>query len=177
MNIRKITPKHLLISIFIINIIIMIFNTVFSNENIFDIFTYGESSFGDFWNTVDYAYSDYDGSVPYPPLAYLFVMLFSLPIKNSIIIGTPIDEIIQSGYGQLTVLIYLGCFILLMVMSIYEVIPKDAKWLSFIILFSYPFLAAYERGNLVVFSILFLYIGLFLYENKKIPKKGMEVEN
>ncbi len=170
--IHKISPENVFLGVCLLNILIMFCILLNSYGAALEIMSYGESNFGDFWFHIDkvlYADSIYgnssDANAIFPPLAYCFLKLFATLIMNR---AYNIDIPVRiSGYGILCLVIYLTLFILLFVFVIQYIYKSEScikqKLLPFIFIFSYPFLGcAIERGNLVLYAMLFLMLGLAL---------------
>ena len=80
-----------------------------------DVFTYGENQFGDFWEPVLHLLSDdavYNGNFHfiYPPLCYMFLMIFCNFIGYEY---DNVPNIVTSGYGMLTASMFIAVFIVL----------------------------------------------------------------
>ena len=161
----------------IINIIIMVLMILNSKGKIIDAMTYGESNFVDFWAhierllTRDNVYTDADAI--FPPLLYCFLKLFSTPLSYKLSLGMTITEIATSGFGILVLAVYLLFFYALFTLAVsllYKTTDNVKKnILTFLLLFSYPFLGcAFERGNPVIYAMVFLMLGIALKDSKNV---------
>ena len=137
--------------------------------------TYSESKFIDFWSHIErllYNQNIYamDADAIFPPLAYLFLRLFSYPLTYKAAVDNELGHIADSGFGMLTVVMYMLLFAWLFMIAIHFFYKTDSflkkSVLSGILLFSYAVWGfAFERGNLVIYAMVFLMLGLALRDS------------
>lgn len=139
-----------------------------SKGKVMYVMGYGESLSCDFWNHIRrlLQYDDLYGNLKdadaiFPPLAYCFLQLFAQCLRH---FDSSVD-IATTGYGILLFCMYLIIFAALFIMVLNYSYGSKSKVrhmiLPFIFLFSYPFWGcAFERGNPVIYAMLFLFIGL-----------------
>lgn len=142
--------------------------------------TYSESNFVDFWSHIGrllFSPNVYSTDVDaiFPPLAYLFLKLFARPLAYKAEQGDSLEQISNSGYGILVVLMYLLLYTWLFMIAIHLFYQKGTFFkkmvLSGILLFSYSVWGfAFERGNLVLYAMVFLMLGLALRDS---PDKAL----
>lgn len=138
--------------------------------------TYGESNFCDFWSHVNrllfctriYA-SDADAI--FPPLAYLLLRIFSSPLGFHAQEGQDLHQISVSGYGILMVVLYMQIFAWLLTVAVHLFYRTGTfakkSVLAGIFLLSYlTWGFAVERGNLALYSMVFLMFSLALRNSK-----------
>ena len=163
-----------------INILIMVILLLLSKGEFVSALTYDESNFADFWSHIgrllfsENIY-DTDADAIFPPLAYLFLKLFAYPLIYKAEAGNEIEQIARSGYGILMVLMYLLLFYYLFMIAVnifYETESRFKKTVLLgIFIFSYSVWGfAVERGNLILYTMLFLMLGLALRNS---PNKAL----
>lgn len=169
-NKRRITPEILFFIVALLNIGVMWLLLFISNGKAMYIMGYGESSFVDFWAHIhrllnyDSLYGNLsDADAIFPPLAYCFLSLFARCVRYM----SGATNIAITGYGMLVFSMYLLIFMTVFIQVLNYNYKTDKKVvriiMPFIFLFSYPFWGcAFERGNPVIYAMLFLYIGLAL---------------
>lgn len=170
---RKTEIIFLVISAF--NICVMYVLLLASKGNYIQAFTYSESNFTDFWSHIGrllYSPAIYatDADAIFPPLAYLFLKLFAQPLRFKAENGNELWEISDSGYGILMIVMYFTLFAWLLGMGIHVFYKTDSfvkkQALLGIFLFSYSVWGfAFERGNLVLYAMVFLMLGLALKDS------------
>lgn len=164
----RINPETLFYIVSITGIVIMFGMLAISNGKAMYAMGYGESLACDFWAHIkrlmqyDSLYGNLnDADAIFPPLAYCFLSLFAQCLRhfdNSV-------DIARTGYGVLVFNMYLIIFVAAFIMVLNDYYESKNKVfhviLPFIFLFSYPFWGcAFERGNPVIYAMLFLFIGL-----------------
>lgn len=177
MNRRKcrLMPEKIFFIIAGINVLIMLVLLLESHGAKIQLMTYGESLFCDFWLHIN-ALLEYESIylysyALYPPFAYLLLLPFSKCVE---FIEVPAGN---SGFGILILIIFLFIFWTMFVLCVHKAYkPVSAIYqnvLPFIFLFSYPFWGcAFERGNPVIYAMIFLMIGLLLRNsNNKLAKQ------
>lgn len=175
---KNLSPKNTFFCIALINVMIMFWLLMFSNGSAMLAMGYGESLFCDFWRHIDRLlnYESIYGNLKdadaiFPPLAYWFLMFFAKMVAFKNVDGATTREIATSGYGILVFVMYLVLFIVLFAQIISYAYHGNNFYKSTLVLIlvcSYPFWGcAFERGNPVIWSMLFLLIGLALREHKK----------
>lgn len=164
------TPFHFFISFSIINIFILFNLLLFMKDKIMQVITYQYSNMGDFWGlfyVMDLKNGEYFDN--YPPLAYVFLkFFFSLVGRNE-------GDIMSYENTSLVYVLYLTLFFVLfyIILDFYVIQEKKLKNMIFFILsVSYPiFWCGVERGNMVLYSALFLIAGYFLSQSDSKIKK------
>lgn len=134
--------------------------------------TYSESNFCDFWNHIGrllFSPSIYttDADAIFPPLAYLLLKVFAYPLTYKAQQGENLEQISRSGFGVLTLLMYFLLYIWLLTIALHIFYKKESFIPKMILLgifiFSYSIWGfAFERGNLVIYAMVFLMLGLGL---------------
>lgn len=176
---RQITER-IFFGFAILNIIITYVILVVSKGEFVYALTYDESNFADFWshlNRLLYSQHIYstDADAVFPPLAYLFLKLFAYPLTYKAEAGAELGHISQSGFGILTVVMYILLFAWLFMIAVHLLYVTDSFYkkaaLAGILLFSYSVWGfAFERGNLALYTLVFLMFGLALQNS---PNKVM----
>lgn len=139
---------------------------------------YGDSLFCDFWGHIkrllnyENLYGNLkDADAIFPPLAYWFMMFFARMVTFKNADGAIIRDIATSGYGILVLIMYLVLFVVLFVQAINYSYKENTRYKTLLILVfmcSYPFWGcAFERGNPVIWAMLFLLLGLILRNHEK----------
>lgn len=169
---RQKTTKIIFFGLAILNIFIMYVILIASNGRFVFTLTYSESNFCDFWSHIGrllYSHNIYatDADAIFPPLAYLFLKIFAYPLSFKTKTTNNLDEISKSGYGILVVVMYILLFTWLLMIAIHTFyktgIFLEKTVLIGIFLFSYSVWGfAFERGNMVLYALVFLMIGLAL---------------
>lgn len=115
---HNLTPENIFFFLSILNITIMLILIMGSRGQVITTMSYGESRFCDFWAHIgrllngDNIYGT-DADAIFPPLLYLFMRLFAIPLSNKIDDGGyDLTEISSSGYGGLTLVLYFMLFLL-----------------------------------------------------------------
>lgn len=167
---RRFTPEVLFFVVAFIGIAIMLMLLFVSDGKAMLTMGYGESMFCDFWAHIhklfnyDSLYGNLaDADAIFPPLAYCFLNLFARCMQYDVS-GFNIS---MTGYGVLILIMYMLIFMTTFVQILnydYKTNKKVLKIIApFIFLFSYPFWGcAFERGNPVIYAMLFLYMGIVL---------------
>lgn len=171
---RKIT-EIIFFGLSVLNLCMMYVMLLLSKGQYVFALTYDESNFTDFWSHIgrllfssDIYTTDTDAI--FPPLAYLFLKLFAYPLKYKAEQGDDLDRISQSGYGILVVLMFLLLYVWLLTIAIH-VFYKAGNFskkmiLLAILIFSYSIWGfAFERGNLVLYAMVLLMLGLALRDS------------
>ncbi len=138
-----------------------------------DQLTYSESIFADFWSHIDRLMRGgniygADADAVFPPLAYLFLKIFACPLQYKANAGQNAAEISITGFGILTIAMYLLLFGYLFCIAVRMLSRDHAKervstMVSGVLLFSYAVWGfAFERGNLTMYAMLFLMFGMAL---------------
>lgn len=165
----RITPEILFFIVALIGIGCMLSMLIVSGGGVMERMVYDESRFCDFWAHInrlldyDNIYGNLaDADAIFPPLAYGFLAFFARCVRPN-----GVDDIAGTGFGILIFIMYLMIFMT----GFIQILDYDYRahnrllrvLLPFVFLFSYPFWGfAFERGNLVMYAMLFLYIGLAL---------------
>lgn len=142
--------------------------------------TYDESNFTDFWSHIGrllFSPNIYttDADAIFPPLAYLFLKLFAYPLSYKAEQGQDLEQISHSGYGILAVLMFILLYVWLLMIAVHAFYKTDNTFkkniLLAILIFSYSVWGfAFERGNLVLYAMVFLMLGLALRDS---PHKAL----
>lgn len=172
---QKRTLENLFLGISVLNLFVMYGMLLLSKGSFIEKITYSESNFIDFWSHIGrllYSPSIYatDADAIFPPLAYLFLKLFAEPLRFKAENGNELWEISNSGYGILMVVMYFLLFVWLLGAGIYTYYKTNSymkkQVLLGIFLFSYSIWGfAFERGNLVLYAMVFLMLGLALKDS------------
>lgn len=172
---EKTTPERFFFVISALNLFIMYIMLLLSKGSFIEKITYSESNFIDFWSHIGrllYSPAIYstDADAIFPPLAYLFLKLFAYPLGFKAENGNELWEISNSGYGILMVVMYFLLFAWLLGIGIYVYYKTNSfvkkQVLLGICLFSYSIWGfAFERGNLVLYAMVFLMLGLALKDS------------
>ena len=169
------TTEKIFFGVAIFNIFITYVILVASKGNFMYELTYSESNFCDLWDHIWRLLSSRniyttDADAIFPPLAYLFLKIFAYPLIYKVEAGDDFWKVSQSGYGILMVVMYLILFIWLLTIAVrvyYRTgtFMKESALLG-ILLFSYlTWGFAIERGNLVLYAMVFLMLGLALRDS------------
>lgn len=134
---------------------------------------YGEGDFCDFWAHInrilqgsDFYANTSDADAIFPPLAYTFLSIFA----NILSFRVSSDvSLYQTGYGMLIFLMYIIVFVAAFIQTVHYAYKDKAQYrvlLCFVFLLSYPFWGcAFERGNPVIYAMLFLLMGIAFRES------------
>lgn len=167
---KKITPEQMFIGFAVFNILIMFLQLITSNGEKLALMTYGEGNFCDFWEHIkkiiynDSIYGNTsDPDAIFPPLLYSFLSIFATIVKDRE--RTAEVFVSTTGYGMLCLAMYLILFVFFFIEVVHYFYKSDSgikkAVVAFILIFSYPFWGcAFERGNPVMYAMLFLMIGL-----------------
>lgn len=169
------TPKGLFYAVSIVDIVIMIFLLMLTQGEVKDKMSYVEKNACDFWNHIkrllnyESLYGNLkDADAIFPPLAYMFLYPFAklMGFKNA-----EGAELEITGWGILVLTLYISFFTVSFAYTV-DYAYKETKLkrilLVYIFLFSYPFWGfAFERGNPVIYAMLFLMLGIFLKDAKE----------
>lgn len=172
---KRLTPEHVFMGIAMINVCIMVMLLIFSEGARMAQMTYGEGNFGDFWECIrkiiynDSIYGNVsDPDAIYPPLMFSFLNIFATIVKDR----QKASELFVSttGYGMLCLVMYIILFVVLFIEVLHYFYKSNSGMkkaiLAFTLIFSYPFWGcAFERGNPVMYAMLFLMIGLSLRDS------------
>lgn len=174
---KRLTPEKAFFILSLLNISIMIILIMCSGGQAIIRMGYGESNFGDFWAHIRRLLNGNDiygteADAIYPPLVSLFMKLFAIPLSHKIDAEGVYNmaAIRSSGFGGLILVLYFTLFFI-MFASILSIAYKTNSNLKKnammgILLFSYPFWGcAFERGNPVLFAMLFLWGGIVLKDS------------
>lgn len=175
---KYLSPPNVFFVISVINIFIMFTMLIITNGKAVLTMGYGDSLFCDFWAHINRLlnYENIYGNLKdadaiFPPLAYCFMMFFAKMIAFKNVDGTTTRDIATSGYGILVLIMYLILFVVIFVQVINYAYKENTHYKSFLILVfmcSYPFWGcAFERGNPVIWAMLFLLLGLILRNHEK----------
>lgn len=167
---HKLTAEKIFFAVAILNICIVYVVLLASKGRFIYALTYDESNFCDFWNHVKrllYERNIYatDADAIFPPLAYLFLKMFAYPLVFKVEAGEDFWSVSQHGYGTLMVVMYLLLFAWLLMIAVHVYYKagnyvKESALLG-ILFFSYLMWGfAFERGNLVLYAMVFLMLGL-----------------
>lgn len=172
---KRITPVFLFFFLGLLNIGIMLCLLWCSEGKAFINMGYGDSYFCDFWQHIRRLrseapiYGSHDADAIFPPLAYLFLSLFSRMmgyVQN--LYGV---DFTKSGFAVLMFCMYILMFSFAFSETIhyaYHGKKGQKTMLIAILLGSYPFWAcAFERGNMVIYAMLFLLIGMVLRDSEE----------
>lgn len=168
------TTEKIFFGVAILNIFVTYVMLVVSKGSFIYELTYDESNFCDFWNhvwrllTSPSIYTT-DADAIFPPLAYLFLKLFAYPLTFKARAESEMWQLSQSGYGILMVVMYLLLFVWLLRIAVHNYYKgtflKETVLLG-ILLGSYlTWGFAFERGNLVLYAMVFLMLGLALRDS------------
>ncbi len=170
----QISAGKVFFGVAIINICIVYIILLVSKGEFVYALTYDESNFCDFWSHVRrllYEQNIYssDADAIFPPLAYLFLKMFARPLAFKIG-GGDFWQITQLGYGTLMVVMYLLLFAWLFMIAVHVYYNSGSfvKESALTAIFFFSCLVwgfAFERGNLVLYAMVFLMIGLALRDS------------
>ena len=133
------------------------------------LFSDKTDSFMDFFNSIQYGLAPYENKVIYPPLINLFYALWG----KFVIIGEISEhatEIRSSQMGNLLLGLYLISSSVVFFLSLTKLkIGTKAEKILFllIVLFSTPFLYAFERGNSIILAVAAMACFLCNYDAEK----------
>ncbi|MCM1121870.1 MAG: glycosyltransferase 87 family protein [Eubacterium sp.] len=167
---QKQRVERIFFGIAVLNMVIVYVMLIVSKGNFLYKLTYGESNFCDFWShiyrllTSPNIYAT-DADAIFPPLAYLFLKIFAYPLSFKMGAETEIWDLSESGYGILMIVMYLLLFAWFLMIAVHNYYKAGTflkeSVLLFILLFSYlTWGFAIERGNLVLYAMVFLMLGL-----------------
>lgn len=167
--------ERIFFGISIANIFIMFIVILLTKGEVVRVMTYDESNFLDFWNHIRrllFSANIYatDADAIFPPLAYLFLKLFAYPLSYKVEAGDTIEQIATSGYGILALVMYLMLFGYLLNIAVNLFYKKGTLCQKYVLLgifiTSYTIWGfAFERGNLVIYAMVFLMLGLALRDS------------
>lgn len=150
------------------------------NKDIINQIFFGDTNdyFMDFYNSMYHANNDpYALKSIYPPLAYVIYKCFSIFVPNSVLHQSGF-AIRDSQGGNIAFMIYNVIMMSTLVLSIYyykkgSVLKRSI--FSTLILFSGAFLFTFERGNIILLSLIFLMLFIFCkdHRNKKIREMSL----
>lgn len=174
MKSRK-TVENIFFGLAVLNILVMYIILLTSKGKFVFALTYDESNFCDFWNHIrrllfsDHIYTT-DADAIFPPLAYLFLKLFAYPLRFKADMGEDLYTISHSGYGILLVVMYMLLFAWLLIIAVHISYKTGTFFtksvLTGILIFSYSIWGfAFERGNMVLYAMIFLMLGLALRDS------------
>lgn len=167
---RAMKPSDCFLSFSIINIFIMLCLIGGLKEKAIHIITYKYSNMGDFWSLFEIMNLNpgeyYDN---YPPLAYVFLKLFY------VLINRDNDVVTRCENASLVIVLYIVLFYVLFfsLINTYVKLEHNKKNIMIIVLsLSYPvFWCGVERGNMVLYSALFLMLGYFWSQSESKIKR------
>lgn len=173
---KKIEPVKVFFAISIINIFIMVCLIMGTSGEMVRTMGYGESKFGDLRAHLGRLLQDKslygngeDADAIFPPLAYCFLSVFANVVRNKVDAGISPKDAVNSGYGMLAIAMYLVLFSVIFVQIIncyYKGSNIQKITLGLIFLLSYPFWGcAFERGNPVLWAMLFLLLGMVFMDS------------
>ncbi len=169
-----ITTQTVFMVLAVVNIFIMFLMIYISRGRSVLSMTYGEGRFCDFWAhifrilTQENVYGNIsDPDAIFPPLAYCMLNIFALPMQYKVEEEIATADIASSGFGMLILILYITIFLIGFIQILNHYFKQQSilsrTVLSYIMVFSYPFWAcAFERGNLVMYAMLFLMLGMLL---------------
>lgn len=170
---RKI--ERIFFGICIVNIFIMFIVILLTKGEVVHIMTYSESNFCDFWTHIRrLLFSEHiyitDADAIFPPLAYLFLKLFAYPLSYKVEAGDTIEQIATSGYGILSLVMYLMLFGYLLNIAVNLFYKEGTLCQKYVLLGIFITSStiwgfAFERGNLVIYAMVFLMLGLALRDS------------
>lgn len=176
-TLKPFSPEHLFWLVMLIDILVMFIYVWVSKGEVLSRIGYSESFFIDFWNHAnrllfyDKIYGTTDPDAIFPPLAYCFIMLFVHPLKYKLGTADDISEIATSGYGVLMLIIFIGIFCCLFTQQVNSYYKAESKVMKgfapVLFMLSFPFwYFAFERGNMTIYAMLFLWFSLANYKSE-----------
>lgn len=147
---------------------------IFTKGQSFYILLHSDSSdtFMDFFNSLhdgEYADPYRERKVIYPAFCYLFYKAFSMLLPSSEHYSPYDWRFLQSGMVVFLALTVITCILIYLILKPRKVYSYFDKLLPIVIILgSVPFLYAYERGNLILQTVLFILVFIRFYnsENK-----------
>ena len=170
---KCLTPESVFVVAALFGIAVMFVMLWLSNGAAMPVMGYEESISCDFWGHIERLLkyerlygNPNDANAIFPPLAYCFLQLFAQCFRSA---GRD-SNIAVTGYGILVLNMYLLTFMTAFTLMLhYSYKTKSTLFkilMPFIFLFSYPFWSfAFERGNPVIYAMLFLYAGLAMRDH------------
>ena len=161
---KKNPYKFVFYSIGILFLLIFFISILISHGNTSRNYLFGnnQDTFMDYFNSVwdTFGRRPYDNGVIYPPLCYVIYFLCS---RFILIEHVSVGRISPDFYREsmFSFLIYSLIIILILIYSIYKLKKgniQEKRLFCLLILFSLPFLFAFERANIVIVSFIFLLI-------------------
>lgn len=180
---QRITPEIIFYIAALTGIAVMFAMLIISEGKAMYVMGYGESLACDFWNHIrrllnyESLYGNQmDSDAIFPPLAYCFLQFFAQCLRH---FDSSVDVAV-TGYGilvlNLYLLIFMAAFVLVLQYSYHTTRKLFQIALPFLFLFSYPFWGcAFERGNPVIYAMLFLLIGMMVkdHQNKFVREMAL----
>ena len=170
---KKITPLQLLLMLMAAGLILeigslLVTGGAFLNRMVFEL-----GRFPDFFNHVRRFYLDLptiymaDQDACFPPLAYCFYYLISRILFADR--STEMDTLAASGSGMLVIAIVTAGFAVLFVFAAQKLLRMQPGWRKngflLLVLLSYPFWMAVERGNMTCGVLLLIMAAIPLSES------------
>ena len=180
---RSVKINFIFLSVFILSVFITIFQFIFSAVNAKYIFEYPlfqrvrNILFSDFYHVNDMVFENspyFEDQSSYPPFVLFLAKFFALFGDYSKGYGT----VVTQPLGVVAVVIYYGLFFASFCFLTYYLFKKDSwkNWHIAIVLvcffISAPMIFQFERGNYIIYALLFSLIFLCFYnhENKFISE-------
>lgn len=137
------------------------------------IFIRYNDSFNDFMNVqamvlTDDAYAASTYAV-YPPLAMMIYRLITVivPTHEIFLYPTYLNQFTAETYTFLLYTIFTSSILGIIIYATKKGLPITRIWLCVILLFSAPFISMYERGNIILISVIFLFLFACCYDSDK----------
>jgi|GEM_PF-738668 len=148
-----------------------ILNRVINNTDaiLYGLHTFELDSFMDFFNSMKYGLHPYENKVIYPPFINVLYWLLSYLFSDTSI-GFGMSYVRETQVGRILFVVRMILYTVFLVHLIckYKKSEKDASFIfAGIVLFSYPFLYCYERGNVVLLSFILSFAFVYLYDSNR----------
>ena len=172
---RKVTPINLVYLLFSAGVLAMLLSLVLAGGDFLDKLVYDFSYFVDFFDHVKRFYlslgSVYEEGMHacFPPLAYcLYYLVARILYRDNI--GNP-DGLRISGSGLLVICMLIAAFSVFFVFAFFRMFSVRSlfmkKWMAALLMCSYPFWRAIERGNMSLLVLLLLMYAMCLKDSGK----------
>lgn len=177
------TTTVLLFALFIISSLIR--NALTGGEFFTSLFFFrGRDAFMDFFNSVyhNVSFNTYSlHKTIYPPLVALLFHLVSLLLPRSEAMTTNLEFLQAYVRGNAAInvcfLLFIAFCLMLTLHSIWVILKRKPKYVfiacALMVIFSYPVLAALERGNVLLASLAFLFFFLAHYSSERLILKEL----
>lgn len=169
---KKIKPKYvcvfILLFFFLVNITIIFITHGKVLDRLF--FSDHTDSFMDFFNSINHSFhaNPYQIGTIYPPLSYVIYHFIGMFVPTNIVLSSG-HLFRESLEGQAILMVYNIVIILLFISTLKYCLNCEKRLkllITLLLAFSFPFLYAFQRGNMIILAIITLMFFVFNYDNK-----------